>query len=110
MEVGIMRLETSERHLLRLMDDATAEDAGKKEREVVVSVEPIFVGYEDAARLIGISVGELQKKVGKGEIFALRHRRPVLIEVAELRRWAAEQVEAEKASRLPLPRRGRRRA
>ena len=56
---------------------------------VVVEVEPLFVTREDAARILCLSVVELDELRAASKIIARKYGRKVLFPVDELRRFAA---------------------
>ena len=49
--------------------------------------EPLAVGRSEAARLLGVSMTEVDDERRAGRLVAKRHGRKVLIPMAELRRW-----------------------
>ncbi|AXH46886.1 HTH DNA binding protein [Mycobacterium phage Aminay] len=51
--------------------------------------EQILVGREDAARLLSLSVPEIDNLRRAGHLIARKHGRKVLFPLDELRRWAA---------------------
>lgn len=51
--------------------------------------EPLAVGRQQAARLVNLSVTEIDDERRAGRLAAKKHGRKVLIEVGELRRWIA---------------------
>ena len=51
--------------------------------------EPFAVSRHQAARLVNVSVTEIDDERRAGRLAAKKHGRKVLIEVAELRRWVA---------------------
>lgn len=59
-----------------------------KSTEIVVEVEPIFVTREDAARMLCLSVVELDNLRRAGYVVARKYGRKVLFPLDELRRYA----------------------
>lgn len=53
------------------------------------TTEPLAVSRQQAARLVNLSVTEIDDERRVGRLAAKKHGRKVLIEVAELRRWVA---------------------
>lgn len=53
------------------------------------TAEPLAVSRQQAARLVNLSVTEIDDERRAGRLVAKKHGRKVLIEVAELRRWVA---------------------
>lgn len=59
-----------------------------KATEIVVEVEPLFVTRDDAARMLCLSVVELDNLRRAGHIVARKYGRKVLFPMDELRRYA----------------------
>ena len=49
--------------------------------------EPLAVGRSEAARLLGVSLTEVDDERRAGRLVARRHGRKVLFPMAELHRW-----------------------
>jgi hypothetical protein len=60
-----------------------------KATRTVVTIEPLFVTREDAARILCLSVVELDRLRASSKIVARRYGRKVLFPIDELRRFAA---------------------
>jgi len=52
-----------------------------------LNLEPIAVTRQEAARMLSISVTEIDDERRAGRLSARRHGRKVLIPIAELQRW-----------------------
>lgn len=51
------------------------------------NTDPLAVTREQAARMLGISITEVDDERRAGRLIARKHGRKVLIPVVELRRW-----------------------
>lgn len=59
-----------------------------KATEIVIEVEPLFVTRENAARMLCLSVVEVDNLRRAGHVVARKYGRKVLFPVEELRRYA----------------------
>jgi|GEM_PF-2246544 len=64
--------------------------------------EPLAVTRQEAARMLSLSVTEVDDERRAGRLNAKKHGRKVLIEVAELRRWVAA-LPADQMRFAPVP-------
>jgi hypothetical protein len=63
------------------------------EPQFAITVAPIAVRKDDAARLLGMSPDSFERYV-QAEVRSIRRQRLTLYPVDELRRWAAENADA----------------
>ena len=62
---------------------------------IVYAPEPLMVKPLDAARLIGVGKNVLYQLLASGSIRSIKLGHSRLVPVSELRRWIAEQLEAQ---------------
>jgi excisionase family DNA binding protein len=58
-----------------------------------LSIEPLYLNYDDAGRVAGISGREVRRRVARGELRAYRVGRLVRIALADLVAWLERQPE-----------------
>jgi hypothetical protein len=60
--------------------------------EIVISMSPVAVSRADAARALGVSLSFFETEI-QPELQLVRRKSKVMVPVAELSRWLAENAE-----------------